>query len=87
MPTLHPSFPTYIRVPRVRERCPVTGLCRSTIWSLIAGASPRVKSKIVRQPGASRGIRLVCVSSLLEAIESSEVVESRNVEVVTGNEH
>lgn len=63
--------PTYLRVPRSGERCPLTGLCRSSIWNLISGESPRVNSEVVRRPGASRGIRLVEAQSLLDYIRNS----------------
>jgi hypothetical protein len=59
------DFVAYTRLPKSPDKCPVSGLCRSTIVSLISGPNPLVKSKLLKQPGAKRGIRLIDVSSLL----------------------
>jgi len=54
----------FLRLPPVGERCPVTGLSRAALnaWILPTkanGRKPPVKSFVIRQPGAKRGIRLI----------------------------
>lgn len=71
--------PAYVRLPKAGEKCVVSGLCRTTLFELTSGSSPKVRSKILKQPGASRGIRLIEVASLLAYIDSlPESVESIN---------
>jgi len=58
-----------IRMPRTGQRCPVSGLSRSTLYVLITpsefnGYNPPVKSICVRARGNIRGIRLVSYESL-----------------------
>lgn len=65
-----PIIPVYLRLPKPPAKCPVTGLCRSTIWKLIAGVNPPVKSKILKVPGSSRGIRMVETKALISHIDS-----------------
>lgn len=67
--------PHYVRVPRNGQRCPVTGLCRSHINSLVLPTpgnnyTPAVRSVVLKSRGAIRGVRLVDVSSLISFIES-----------------
>lgn len=65
-----PLYPAYVRLPKPPARCPVSSICRSTMISLISGAAPLVKSKVLKQPGAKRGIRLVDTASLLTYLDS-----------------
>jgi len=69
---IHQVPQKYLRVPRSGDRCPITGLCRSSIWNLISGPTPRVSSKTLRRAGARRGIRLVETQSLLDYIRGAE---------------
>jgi hypothetical protein len=67
--------PIYIRIPRPGEKCPYSGLTRSTLLSLVLpsmqqGRLPPVESFVRRQPGARRGIRLVVWTSLEAHIRS-----------------
>lgn len=62
--TIH--LPVYGRLPKSGERCPYTGLARSAVNDLILGVDPPVKSVVLARKGASRGIRLVHLGSLLE---------------------
>jgi hypothetical protein len=62
--------PEWLRLPAPRERCPYTGLSRSTLNELTIpgpanGAVPPVKSVVLRKRGASRGIRLINYDSLM----------------------
>jgi len=54
----------YIRLPRSGERCPRTGLYRGSYCDLIFCDPPRIKSVVVKKPGATRGVRLVHWPSL-----------------------
>ncbi len=65
------STPEFIRLPA--QRCPFTGLSRSTLNNLILPTvhnrnQPPVRSHVLRQPGRSRGIRLIDFSSLIAFI-------------------
>lgn len=62
--------PVFVRLPRSSTRCALTGLSRSVLCNLILpteanGFRPPVRSKVLKQPGASRGCRLIEVDSLL----------------------
>lgn len=68
-PATNPDDPLYIRLPKTGTRCPRTGLSRSALNSLILptkgnGYDPPVASKVVRQQGKTRGIRLILWESL-----------------------
>lgn len=64
----HTKHPEFLRLPPPGSKCPVTGLCRSMMNSLILGDSPPVKSVSLAKPGRTRGIRLVVTESLLAHI-------------------
>jgi hypothetical protein len=67
--------PEYIRMPRVKERDPIFGLCRSQIYELVLPSlandwTPPVRSVVLRRkPGSRTGVRLVHVGSLRAYIE------------------
>lgn len=58
--------PEFIRLPKPGERCPLTGLTRGSLNDLILGSNPPVKSLVLKQDGASRGIRLIHRQSLID---------------------
>jgi hypothetical protein len=67
--------PEWIRLPPVGQRCPLTGLSRSTINTLILaspenGHKPPVRSICLRKPGRVRGARLIHLQSLLDHLDS-----------------
>lgn len=62
-PSLHPEF---IRLPRTGSRCPWTSLSRASLNTLVLGSDAPVKSVVLRQRGANRGVRLISLKSLLE---------------------
>lgn len=64
----HSYLPEFIRLPRPGERCPYTGLSRTTLCELIANGS--IESRLVRKPGRVRGIRLIVLRSLLDYLNS-----------------
>lgn len=64
---MHPNtpFPEFLRLPRGGTLCPITGLSRSALNSLILGPRPAVRSVSLRRAGALRGIRLIPTAELL----------------------
>jgi hypothetical protein len=71
-----PLRPEWIRLPKSGQRCPITGLSRSKLNELILpcaanGWKPLVLSKSLKtSKWAKRGVRLVCVRSLLDLLEA-----------------
>lgn len=67
--------PEFIRLPKPGSHCPVSGLSRSYLNSLILpteanGKQPPVKSVPLRQSGAKKGIRLISYDSLISYLRS-----------------
>ena len=67
--------PEFLRLPRGGTLCPVTGLSRSYINSLILpteanGHRPPVASACLRHRGAKRGVRLVVADSLISYLRA-----------------
>lgn len=67
--------PEFLRLPKPGTLCPVTGLTRSFLNSLILPTAdnqqrPPVKSVSLRQRGAQRGVRLIAFDSLLAYLHS-----------------
>lgn len=63
--------PEWIRLPGPGERCPWTGLSRSSLNDLIFADPPKIRSVVLKKPGASRGIRLLhwpSIRSFLHAL-------------------
>jgi hypothetical protein len=63
--------PAFVRLPRSGTRCPLTGLSRGVMQTLVLPSdanklTPPVRSRILRQKGKNRGVRLVEVDSLLK---------------------
>jgi len=63
--------PEFVRLPRCGQRCPITGLSRSTLNSLILPTSenafrPPVISRVLAKRGRIRGVRLIVYDSLME---------------------
>lgn len=73
----HVTPPDFIRLPKSGERCPHTGLSRTTLFELIVpckrnGFRPPVKSKHHKQPNAMRGIRIIYYPSLVSYLTNQE---------------
>lgn len=70
--------PIYLRLPRNRERCSLTGLPRTALHKLTVpcsanGFQPPVKSIVVRQNRyVTRGVRLIVRQSLLDHLKTLE---------------
>ena len=67
--------PIWIRLPRYSDRCEFTGLSRSTLAELIrpcksTGKNSRVEAKTIERSGATRGITLINLKSLLDFINA-----------------
>jgi hypothetical protein len=65
--------PTWLRLPRPRSRCPVSGLSRSSLVELVRPGprnqfTPPVEGRVLKRKGAARGIVLVSQQSLLNYI-------------------
>lgn len=58
----------FIRLPKPKERCPLTGLSRTTINELIESGA--VRATKLRKKGRQRGITLVDRQSLLQFLHS-----------------
>lgn len=72
----------WIRLPSPGERCPRTGLSRGTFNDLIFADPPKVKSVVLKKPGASRGVRLLfwpSVRSYLLGLMEEQNQESEEV--------
>lgn len=61
--------PEWIRLPKEGKSCPHCGLSRSYLANLLR--TQAVKSKVIRHPGAIRGVRLVSYDSLMAYIRSA----------------
>jgi hypothetical protein len=58
--------PEWIRLPKEGSNCVFTGLSRSYIAGLIREG--KIRSRTLRNRGASRGIRLISYDSIMEFI-------------------
>ena len=67
--TLRGSLPEWTRYPRAKEREPISGLSRPTLYRLKDAGMIEVKN--LRRPGCLRGVALINVASLLRAIETA----------------
>lgn len=81
---MNPTLPATIQLPKVGRRCSVSGLSRSALNALILpcsanGYKPAVKSIVVKQKHATRGIRLIVVESLLAYLKSLETEQAPEV--------
>jgi hypothetical protein len=70
---VNPAQLEFLRLPRVGERCPVTGFSRGALNQLILPCEandfhPPVRSFCLRQRGAKTGIRLIDYQSLRDFI-------------------
>lgn len=72
--------PEFVRLPKSGTRCPWTGLSRSAICELILPARAPVKSVVLRRRGATRGVRLVLLSSLLRFLHAQATTEAEDSE-------
>lgn len=62
--------PEFIRLPAAGERCPVTGLPRTTLIDLLDDAGSKVNVRYLRKKGATTGIKLIDRRSLVDYINS-----------------
>jgi len=64
----------WIRLPKDQEKCPYTGLSRSTLNEILTETDPLTGEKLVKslvkiKPGAKRGIKLINLESVLDYLE------------------
>ena len=62
--------PEFIRLPKAGEKCPVTGLPRTTLIELLEDAGDNVKVRYLRKRGAATGIKLIPRQQLIDYIYS-----------------
>lgn len=62
--------PEFVRLPRPKYRCAITGLSRSSLNDLIAAG--KIRAVKLRQRGARRGITLINRKSLLDYLHGLE---------------
>lgn len=60
----------FLRLPKPRQRCPISGLSRSTLVELINAG--HIKAKKLRNRGSFRGITLILKDSLLSYLHGLE---------------
>jgi len=70
-----PAQPVFVRLPKPGGRCPYTGLSRSTLCernvpSEANAFKPPVPSHLVKEPSATRGVRLIHLSLILRYLGS-----------------
>lgn len=68
-PTNGTPRPEWIRLPKSGSRCPRTGLTRASLNALILPPRAQVESVVLRQRGATRGVRLIRFASLLAYLD------------------
>lgn len=62
--------PEFIRLPKAGEKCPVTGLPRTTLIDLLDEAGDKVRVSYLRRKGAASGIKLIPRQQLIDYIYS-----------------
>ena len=67
--------PEFIRLPKPKDRCRLTGLSRTTLAELVESGA--VKAAKLRKRGSQRAITLIQRASLLEYLRSQIPVEGR----------
>lgn len=63
-------LPEFIRLPKGGEKCPVTGLPRTTLIDLLEDAGDKVRVCYLRKRGAASGIKLIPRQQLIDYIYS-----------------
>jgi hypothetical protein len=69
--------PEFIRLPKTGTLCPFSGLTRSKMNELVLPCpqndhKPPVKSVVLRQKGAIKGVRLIVFKSLMDYLHGQE---------------
>lgn len=63
-------LPEFIRPPKAGEKCPVTGLPRTTFLELLEAAGEKIRVAYLRKKGAATGIQLIPRQQLIDYIYS-----------------
>jgi hypothetical protein len=77
--TADPSYAEWMRLPAPRERCQLSGLARTTLNEAIQRGD--VRAITVRQPGATRGIKLINRASLVSWLAKLDSEQNSSKEV------
>jgi len=64
------GLPPFTRLPKPGQRCPISGLSRTTLVELIA--ERKIQAKKLRKRGSLRGVTLVLTDSLIEFLTGLE---------------
>lgn len=72
------TLPEFVRLPKSGQRCPWTGMSRASLNELILGPGAPVSSVVLRRAGASRGIRLIHLASLLNHLHQQMELQNTN---------
>lgn len=62
--------PEFLRLPKAGEKCPVTGLPRTSLIELLQRAGTKVPVRHLRNKGAATGIALIPRQALIDYIHS-----------------
>jgi hypothetical protein len=73
----------FIRLPRPKSRCPITGLSRTTLAELVDGGA--VRAAKLRKRGSQRAITLIDRQSLLAYLRSQISETSRRKKAKRGS--
>jgi hypothetical protein len=63
----------WIRLPRPKNLCPITGLSRSALWATVQQLG--IKTVALRKPGALKGARLIHRADLLAKLDALATAE------------
>lgn len=64
----------YVRLPKPKGKCPITGLSRTGLNDLIESSQGKIRFINLRKKYAQRGVKLINKQSLLEYLQSVETV-------------
>ena len=63
--------PEFVRLPRPKTRCVITGLSRTSLCELVDAG--KIRAVRLRKKGAARGVTLINRQSLLDYLHSLEI--------------
>lgn len=69
-PVIQTARPEFVRMPKPGSVCPWSGLGRSYLYQL--ATEGKIKTLSLRKRGASRGVRLIRLDSVLEYLTKLE---------------
>jgi hypothetical protein len=79
-PSEPPPEETWIRGPHPKGRCRYTGLPRTTLFELVERSRGKIKTVLLKKPGAIRGVRLIHLGSLQKYLSSLAEAQGKDVD-------